>query len=491
MDSVQDYYAVLGVPTSASEEELRAAYRIAARRFHPDVNNSPGATAVFREINAAYELLSDRQRRIEYDQLARANGLYSPSLRLQTYYSRRFLRSMEEPQLVYALVKIMPMQEVDLAADAPMNVCLLLDRSTSMKGARLQHLKSAVHQIIEECSSQDILSVVTFSDNAEVLIPAQHPTEKRMMKALVSTIRPEGATAILSGLTQAVAQVERNRESKFVNHVILITDGRTYGDEEGCLTLAVDAHERGIGISGMGIGEDWNDHFLDALASSTGGTSTFIVSPNMASRFLHERIRSLATTYAERARLTSVPATNVELNSVMRISPNPMALAVDPQPIPLGNIDGLTPTALMFQLHVTTGSAPLGEFYMGRIDVSAEVLGSRHRVERVLQDLTITSIEHEVEEEPPAELLDALSKLVMYRLQDRAREALGMGNIEEATRRLEYLATRLLENGQEELARAALYEAQNVMHTHKLSDEGAKRLKYGTRSLLPLLGDGL
>jgi Ca-activated chloride channel homolog len=490
MEPVQDYYAILGVSPGASEEDLRTAYRLAARRFHPDVNKSPGATIVFRDINAAYELLSNRERRSEHDRTTAARSAQNPSLRFQTFYSRRFLKPMPEPQLVYGLVKIIPELEVSLSSDAPMNMCLVLDHSTSMKGARLQFLKSAVHRIIDECRSQDILSVIGFSDRAEVLVPAQHPTDPRMIKALVSTIRPEGATAILQGLRQAMTQIERHRDTRFVNHIILITDGRTYGDEQECLDLASDAHERGIGISGMGIGEDWNDQFLDALASRTGGSSTYIISPNMVSRFLHERIRSLATAYAERARLITAPVTNVDLTSVMRISPNPMTLSTTPQPIPLGTIDGLSPMTLMLQFHVNTSEASPGEFYMGRVDVSAEVLGSNQRAERIVEDLSITISDQDVEEDPPPELLDALSKLVLYRLQDRAREAIAAGNITEGTRKLEFLATRLFETGQEELAQAALHEAQNVLATHSLSDEGAKRLKYGTRALLPLLGDG-
>ena len=208
-----------------------------------------------------------------------------------------------------------------------------------MKGSRMQHLKAASHRIIDECRDHDILSVVVFSDNAQVLVPAQHPDDPRRLKAMVSTIQPDGATAILQGLRAALAQVERHRDTRYVNHMVLVTDGRTYGDEEDCLRLASDAHERGVGISGMGIGEDWNDHFLDALASKTGGSSTYVVSPEMVSRFLRERVRSMATAYAERGQLLLVPAAEVELNSVMRISPDPIEMPITPQPIPMGMID--------------------------------------------------------------------------------------------------------------------------------------------------------
>lgn len=61
-------YDTLGVAQNASQDEIKKSYRKLARQYHPDINKDAGAEEKFKEINAAYEILSDEKKRAQYDQ---------------------------------------------------------------------------------------------------------------------------------------------------------------------------------------------------------------------------------------------------------------------------------------------------------------------------------------------------------------------------------------------------------------------------------------
>jgi len=485
MKATQDYYTILGVAPDSPIEDIKAAYRQAVRRLHPDTNTNPAAALQFRDIAEAYEVLGDEHSRAEYDHLLKQQGPFPTYFSTHITPSKRILRLLDEPQVLYVLVEITPdpRYAAQTNKETMLNLALVIDRSTSMKGARLDRVKQAVHRIIDTLRPDDILTLVSFSDRAEVVVEATPVQEKSALKAMVSVMQASGGTEIFQGMQEGIKQLRRTLDRRRVNHLILLTDGQTYGDEEQCLRLAHEVSAEGISISAIGIGEEWNDAFLDDLASRTGGTSTYINSPAAVEQFLNTRVRSLGGTFIERLHLSVAPDADITLEDAFKITPSAQPLPAYLPSIPLGGLESDQVIHVILQLQLPPLDT-VGFRTVVRLDTTGDILSAEHSGYKVISDLSIEIAETIEQENPPLAILEALGKLTLYRMQAKAQEAILRGDIRQATRQLENLATRLFENGQEALAHAALAEARRVARTTMLSEEGQKKLKYGTRALL-------
>lgn len=482
-----DPYAILGLTPDATTEDIKAAYRRAARRLHPDVNqHNPGATVQFQDITTSYELLLDERKRSAYLDSAKNNRPSSSGFIFRVTPSKRAVVPLPETQVVYLLAEIIPDTRDPIATfkrESRLNLALVLDRSSSMAGIRLEKVKVAAHQIIDQLTPKDIFSVVAFNDFGEVIIAATPVNDKPALKARVSMMVASGSTEMFQGLSLGVDEVRKYLAPRLVNHVILLTDGATYGDEHKCLDLAKQAAAQGISISAMGLGQEWNDKFLDNLASMTGGHSSYVNTSSAVVRFLNDHVRNLANVYAERIQLSVAPDPDVRLESAFKLAPNPQPLSVDTGFIPLGSLQINRTISVLLQLELPP-NAKEGFRSIARLVAQGDIFLERIHKFQGITDISLEINANPPVEDPPTSILDALGKLTLYRMQERAQEAMDRGDSQEATRRLQILGTRLTEMGEPELGAQALAEARNVSKTNMLSDQGRKSLKYTTRFLL-------
>jgi Ca-activated chloride channel family protein len=478
-----DYYATLGVFRDASQEEIKHSYFEAAQRLHPDKNVAAGETELFLEIQQAYEVLSNPKRRNLYDATLPPEINVNSSVKHDFLFSRPNLVKLDEPQLIYMLLEVSPREEKETLPSPPLNICLVLDRSTSMQGDKMDMVKATAIQLLRSLRPEDVFSVVAFSDYAEVIIPAAFNTDKKKQEGRIQMIQTSGATEIYNGLKAGLQEVRRTVDPSRVNHIILLTDGQTYGDEQACLALAEEAAAKNIGISGMGIGSEWNDIFLDALASKTGGSSAYISQPKDIQRLLIDKFNALISTYADDVVLEFQPQEHVKINYAFRLQPDGAAITVEPQ-MRLGPILRDTSLQVLFEFILTPPALneDMLTLLSGSLKVSITARAAPVPPIRL-------NIKREVHSEPSPELpstriLSALSRLTLYRMQERARASAEAGQFDAAARQLQNLATHLLSKGEHGLAKTALFEADNLEKMHAWSASGNKDVKYSTRALL-------
>jgi Ca-activated chloride channel family protein len=291
-----------------------------------------------------------------------------------------------------------------------------------------------------------------------------------------------GGTEIYQGLETAFLEIRRVARPDYIDHIILLTDGRTYGDEAACLQLADQAAAYGVGISCLGIGVEWNDSLLDSLALRTGGSIMFISQPIEIRHFLKQKISRLNQVYAEQVSFKLTTTAMVELNYAFRRNPDPAPLAVT-SPILLGNIPLKSDLAFVLELKVAPSLPKISRLQLLKGKLIMELPGSAGIKHPIQLDLTIPVSDSIDPTPPPTSLLQSVSHLTLYRMQARAQQYIDEGNTEQAGQYLNNLATQLFSHGEYDLARTVLKEVDNLNHDQGLSEAGKKQIKYGTRAL--------
>ncbi len=484
MSFERDYYAVLGVPPDADEKTIKSTYRNLARRYHPDVSAEAETLDRFREIQEAYDLLRDAEQRRAYDHWRQQQASeQNPPLSLRVKRSQEILPCIDEPQLLYLLVELLAREDLE-SRRLPINLCLVLDRSTSMKGKRLQQVKEAARYIVDQLQPQDILSLVVFDDRADLALPGEAVLNRSTARTAINHIDSGGGTEILQGLKLGWAQIRRWQAADNVSHLILLTDGQTYGDEEGCLEMARLAAREHVSLTLMGVGSDWNDKLLDQmadLAESPGG-AVYIDAPDKIVKAFQQQIRNLGNIYAQELSLALRLNSGATLKGAFRVSPQIGRLAFVEGQARLAPLQKGCPQAFILELLVdNTGP---GEHRLAQIDIQGIIPAIDRRPIRAAHTLHV-AFDPNLNRTPPIdpEIASILSKLAIFKMEERTMVDIEMGRIEPAVGRLKTLATRLLDVGEVELARAALLEAGHLAQTGSLSPAGSKKIRFGTRGL--------
>jgi Ca-activated chloride channel family protein len=165
---------------------------------------------------------------------------------------------------------------------SPVNVSLVLDKSGSMKGDRIAAAKEAARLALERLSPDDRVSVVTFNHLVDVLLPSGHLRDQSAVREKIDAIRVDGTTAIYAGVSEGGRQVQSKFDPRRVNRVILMSDGQANvgpASPKELGELGRQLASKGITVTTIGLGLDYNEDLMQRLASASDGNHAFAKTP--------------------------------------------------------------------------------------------------------------------------------------------------------------------------------------------------------------------
>jgi uncharacterized protein YegL len=411
-----------------------------------------------------------------------------PGIQLRSTLSRGTLAESNEPQLMYVLLEMAAQGVPTHLPKLPLNLCLVIDRSSSMRGDRLQSVKDGAAKIIDMLGEDDYFALVTFNDRAEVVVSAQRARNKGDLKRMVGMVEAAGGTEMATGMALALQEIQRPMFSRGVSRILLLTDGRTYGDEGRCVEIARRAQGRGIGLTALGIGGEWNEDLMETMAAREGSRTQYITSAAEISQVFTDEVKRMSSVFAQDVALKVEMRPGAMLRSLDRVRPFIATVAASEEgerlwSALLGDWPGADPQAFLLEVVVpplAAGDHPLLRLTLRYSLPGMNLLNQQGELVLRVGMRPADSVSYEVD----ATVKHWLERLVAYRLQAGAWQSMEQGKLDEATRRLQMAGTRLFEAGEVELARTVQEEATRLLRSGQTSDEGRKRIKYGTRGLM-------
>jgi len=188
----------------------------------------------------------------------------------------------------------------------PVNIALVIDRSGSMSGDKLSKAKEAAIMAVRRLGRDDIVSVVSYSNNVTVLVPATRLEDKNYVIAKIRQLESGGGTALFAGVSKGAAETRKFLSRDRVNRVILLSDGlanqgpSTPG-ELGDLGRAF-GRER-ISVTTIGLGSGYNEDLMVRLAQNSDGNHAFAASAQDLIAIFDREFRDVLSVCAQEIRI--------------------------------------------------------------------------------------------------------------------------------------------------------------------------------------------
>jgi Ca-activated chloride channel family protein len=178
------------------------------------------------------------------------------------------------------------------------NLAFVIDHSGSMSGGKLTNVKAAVSNVVDLLEEKDRASLVIFDDEVETVVEGGEmtPAFRKEMKEAISRLQTGGSTNLAGGWAQGCDGIARNQLADGINRCLLLSDGQANVGEQDPERLAVHTRElsrRGISTTTFGVGVDYNEELMEAMANAGSGNYYFIETPEQSRDLFRQELEGL------------------------------------------------------------------------------------------------------------------------------------------------------------------------------------------------------
>lgn len=254
-----------------------------------------------------------------------------------------------------------------MGARMPLNLCLILDRSGSMEGPPMEYMKRACSYVVDLLEPNDILSIVAFTDQAEVIMPARRVVNKQLIKQHIDMLQVGNTTDLYGGIQLGAGQVASVASSGHVNRALLFTDGEpTAGikDFSSIVGQVAEQKSRGVTLTALGFGSDYNEELLAAIAKRSGGNYYYITRPELIPEIFRKELETLMNVVARNVKLRVNTSRWVQVRQIYNKLPTFGRRSAE---VTLADIErGQTQTAI---IEMELGNRPGGKYRVAKVEV--------------------------------------------------------------------------------------------------------------------------
>lgn len=228
------------------------------------------------------------------------------ALHFATAFENDYYTSSQRTGHFYAEIQTDDMRGAP-GQDIPMNIAIVIDRSGSMSGQKIHNARQAAKYIVDQLDGNDYLSIVMYDQVVEVVYPSGRVENREQIKSRIDRITDRGSTNLMGGALKGYDEVKRNFRSGYINRVLLLSDGLA---NEGITSPSEIERivrrkntEDGISISTFGVGNDYNEDLMTAMAETGTGNYYFISRPQDIAGIFQKELNGLKDVVAQEAEL--------------------------------------------------------------------------------------------------------------------------------------------------------------------------------------------